>query len=48
VTAAEPVREMRAVGERLPADAPIRWVDDALPDLERLSGEFGLMLITAV
>jgi SAM-dependent methyltransferase len=48
VTAVEPVREMRAVGERLHADAPIRWVDDALPDLERMSGEFGLVLIIAV
>jgi SAM-dependent methyltransferase len=48
VVAVEPVREMRAVGERLHADAPISWVDDALPGLERLSGEFGLVLIIAV
>ena len=39
---------MRAADERLHADALIRWVDDALPDLDRLSSEFGLVLIIAV
>jgi SAM-dependent methyltransferase len=48
VMAVEPVPELRAEGERLHADAAITWVDDALPELGRLDGEFGLVLMTAV
>jgi hypothetical protein len=48
VTAVEPVRELRVIGERLHGDTGITWVDDSLPELEKVSGPFGLVLCTAV
>ena len=51
VAAAEPTAELRRHGEHLHAGLPIRWLDDGLPDLPRLtaSGDrFGLILLTAV
>ena len=48
VTAVEPVPEMRNVAWQLHGDARVRWIDDALPGLDKLSGEFGLVLMRAV
>jgi len=48
VTAVEPVPEMRAAARRLHAGANVRWVDDTLPALGKLSGEFGLIQLRAV
>ncbi len=51
VTATEPTAELRAHGERLHAGLDIRWLDDALPDLPRLSAAgqaFDLVMLTAV
>lgn len=48
VTAVEPVAEMRAAARQLHPGANVRWVDDALPELGRLSGEFGLVQLRAV
>jgi hypothetical protein len=33
---------MRAVARQLHGDVSVRWIDDALPGLRKLSGEFGL------
>ncbi|MFZ4132946.1 class I SAM-dependent methyltransferase [Streptomyces koyangensis] len=38
VVAVEPTPELRQVGRRLHGDAPIDWVDDALPALPRFGG----------
>ncbi|SDJ74037.1 class I SAM-dependent methyltransferase [Streptomyces indicus] len=48
VTAVEPVRELRLVAQRLHGDAPIDWVEDSLPGLRGLEGDFGLILLSAV
>ncbi len=48
VTAVEPVPEMRAVASRLHPGASVRWVDDALPALGKLSGAFALIQLRAV
>ncbi|HZH53939.1 MAG TPA: class I SAM-dependent methyltransferase [Microvirga sp.] len=51
VHAAEPTAEMRAHARRLHPDPTITWVDDALPDLPRLTSDgarFDLVLMTAV
>jgi SAM-dependent methyltransferase len=51
VTAVEPTSEMRAHGQRLHGHLPIRWIDDALPDLERvlaLGERFKVVMLTAV
>ncbi|MFC7302766.1 class I SAM-dependent methyltransferase [Streptomyces monticola] len=48
VTAVEPVPELRAVAQRLHADAAVTWLDDALPALSRLTGPFDLILLSAV
>jgi SAM-dependent methyltransferase len=51
VTAVEPTAELRAHGERIHAGSAIRWIDDGLPDLERvraLGETFDLILMTAV
>lgn len=51
VVAVEPTRELRQEGQRIHADLPIEWVDDALPLLStmRSRGEhFALILLTAV
>ncbi|MEV8319347.1 class I SAM-dependent methyltransferase [Streptomyces sp. NPDC059900] len=48
VLAVEPVRELRLVAQQLHADAPIAWLEDSLPGLERLEGRFGLLLLSAV
>ncbi|MCX4747631.1 methyltransferase domain-containing protein [Kitasatospora sp. NBC_01287] len=39
VTAVEPTAALRELGERLHAGAGIRWLDDALPALPRLTAE---------
>jgi SAM-dependent methyltransferase len=51
VTAAEPTAELREEGRILHALQAIDWVDDALPNLPRLTGRgerFNLILLTAV
>ena len=48
VTAVEPVPEMRAAARRLHPGANVRWIDDALPALGKLSGEFCLIQLRAV
>ncbi|MFJ5926997.1 class I SAM-dependent methyltransferase [Kitasatospora sp. NPDC092948] len=51
VTAAEPTAAMRELGRARHAHHPIDWVDDALPELPRLTarGErYELILLTAV
>jgi SAM-dependent methyltransferase len=51
VTAVEPTPEMRAHGQRLHGHLPIRWIDDALPDLPTLRalGErWDVVMLTAV
>jgi SAM-dependent methyltransferase len=51
VVAVEPTPELRAHGQRLHHSAAITWIDDALPDLDKVPapGErFDLVLLTAV
>ncbi|WP_410535468.1 class I SAM-dependent methyltransferase [Streptomyces sp. KL2] len=48
VVAVEPTPELRRIGQRLHAGAPVKWVDDALPALTGLRGPFGLVLLSAV
>jgi SAM-dependent methyltransferase len=51
VTAVEPTPEMRAHGQRLHGHLPIRWIDDSLPDLERvqaLGERYDVVMLTAV
>ena len=51
VTAVEPTPEMRAHGQRLHGHLPIRWIDESLPDLERvhaLGERYDLVMLTAV
>ncbi|WP_251021702.1 bifunctional 2-polyprenyl-6-hydroxyphenol methylase/3-demethylubiquinol 3-O-methyltransferase UbiG [Streptomyces sp. ISL-98] len=48
VIAVEPVRQLRLVAQRLHADANVVWLEDSLPGLEGLDGEFGLILLSAV
>jgi SAM-dependent methyltransferase len=51
VVAVEPTPELRAHGQRLHGAAAITWIDDALPDLDKVTarGErFDLVLLTAV
>lgn len=51
VVAAEPSAGMRRAGERLHAEAGIRWIDDRLPGLERshaLGLSFDVVLLSAV
>ncbi|MEV6978375.1 class I SAM-dependent methyltransferase [Kitasatospora sp. NPDC093806] len=51
VVAAEPTAELRRIGERLHTGSGVRWVDDALPGLPRLTAagdRFDLLLLTAV
>jgi SAM-dependent methyltransferase len=51
VVAVEPTPELRAHGQRLHRDAAITWIDDALPDLDKVHarGErFDLVMLTAV
>ncbi|MFD1968456.1 class I SAM-dependent methyltransferase [Trinickia caryophylli] len=51
VTAAEPAEALRLEGQRLHADVPIEWIDDALPPLAKvhaLGRHFHLVLLTAV
>ncbi|MFE6156137.1 class I SAM-dependent methyltransferase [Streptomyces sp. NPDC057889] len=48
VIAVEPVRQLRLVAQRLHADANVVWLEDSLPGLEGLGGEFGLILLSAV
>jgi SAM-dependent methyltransferase len=51
VVAVEPTPELRTHGRRLHRDAAIIWIDDALPDLDKVQerGErFDLVMLTAV
>lgn len=51
VTAVEPTPELRAHAQRLHKQWPITWVDDSLPDLDRVHdrGErYDLVMLTAV
>ncbi len=48
VVAAEPVREMRDVAQRLHPGGNIRWVEDSLPELPRIDGTFDVVLLSAV
>ena len=51
VVAVEPTPELRAHGQRLHRAAAIDWIDDALPDLDKVHarGErFDLVMLTAV
>jgi hypothetical protein len=48
VTAIEPTAEFRAIGQDLHAKAGIDWIDGALPDLSTVTGEFDLILLSAV
>ncbi|MGW8378890.1 class I SAM-dependent methyltransferase [Streptomyces sp. ODS28] len=48
VVAVEPVPQLRAVARRLHAEAPVTWIDDALPTLEKLTGPYDLILLSAV
>jgi 2-polyprenyl-3-methyl-5-hydroxy-6-metoxy-1,4-benzoquinol methylase len=51
VTAVEPTPELRTEAERLHPHPAITWIDDALPDLDRvhaLSQRYDLVMLTAV
>jgi protein-L-isoaspartate O-methyltransferase len=51
VTAVEPTPELRAHAQRLHREAAISWVDDWLPDLDRvhaLGERYDLVMLTAV
>jgi SAM-dependent methyltransferase len=51
VVAVEPTAQLRAHGQRLHPETTITWIDDALPDLDRVRarGErFDLVLLSAV
>jgi SAM-dependent methyltransferase len=51
VTAVEPTPELRAHGQQLHGHLPITWIDDSLPDLDRVhaTGErYDLIMQTAV
>ncbi len=51
VTAVEPTPELRAEAQRLHARWPITWIDDSLPDLDRvhaLGGRYDVVMLTAV
>jgi SAM-dependent methyltransferase len=51
VVAVEPTPELRAHGQRLHCEAAITWIDDVLPDLDKVHarGErYDLVLLTAV
>lgn len=51
VTAVEPTPELRAEAQRLHAHWPITWIDDSLPDLDRvheLGKRYDVVMLTAV
>jgi SAM-dependent methyltransferase len=48
VLAVEPSATLRAEGARLHPDPRIAWIDDRLPDLTRVSGQFDVLLLSAV
>ncbi len=48
VVAVEPVARMREVAQRLHADAPVMWLEGALPHLACLNGPFDVLLVSAV
>lgn len=51
VTAVEPTPELRAEAQRLHVRWPITWLDDSLPDLDRvhaLGGRYDVVMLTAV
>jgi len=51
VTAVEPTAELRAEAQRLHARWPITWIDDSLPDLDRvhhLGERYDVVMLTAV
>ena len=51
VTAVEPTPELRAEAQRLHARWPITWIDDSLPDLDRVrerGRRYDVVMLTAV
>lgn len=48
VLAVEPSATLRREGARLHPDPRVSWIDDHLPDLTRVSGQFDLILLSAV
>lgn len=51
VTAVEPTPELRSEAQRLHPHPAITWIDDALPDLDRVHGlgeRYDLVMLTAV
>ena len=51
VVAVEPTRELREHGQKIHAAQKIKWLDDALPDLDKvfdLERRYDLVLLTAV
>lgn len=51
VTAVEPTPELRTEAQRLHARWPITWIDDSLPNLDRvhaLAERYGVVMLTAV
>lgn len=48
VLAVEPSATLRAEGARRHPDPRITWVDDRLPNLTRVGGRFGVILLSAV
>ncbi|MEU5068823.1 class I SAM-dependent methyltransferase [Streptomyces virginiae] len=48
VVAVEPTAELMALARSLHGDVGISWIGDALPHLDQLTGQFDLVLITAV
>ena len=51
VTAVEPTPELRREAQRLHAKWPITWIDDSLPDLDRVherGGRYDVVMLTAV
>ena len=51
VTAVEPTPELRAEARRLHGHPPITWIDDSLPDLDRvhaLGERYDVVMLTAV
>ena len=48
VYAVEPVPAFLKAAQHLHAHAAVTWIDDTLPDLDQLGGEFALVMTTAV
>lgn len=48
VFAVEPVPQLLKAAQHLHADASVTWINDALPALDQLGGDFSLVMTTAV